>query len=252
MFDSVGRDLDDEALKRGAQSAGLLSLLAGGGLAVFFLAGLYVVQETELLPVLEDMVMAEVLEEDNLEAPPPPPPPPPPAAADASTEEEEEETPTPDEMVEKVEELKQEVKEEMKSDAKPAGVVGGQEGGVAGGVVGGVQGGVVGGVVGGQLGGGAPPKYKVVRQSEIEWKTQPMPAYPDAARGLGFGDTACKATIALTAEGLVEEVKVNADCPKVFQGPLRDALTRWKAYPYRVDGNKVAVQFTGLFTFKEH
>ena len=251
MFDSVGRDLDEEALQRSAKSAGLVAFLTALGGGALFLSTLFVLEQAEILPPLEEMILTEVVEEDELAAPPPPPPPPPPAAADASTEEEDTEEPEPDDMVEDVQELKDEVKDEMKSDAKPAGVVGGVAGGVAGGVVGGVQGGIVGGVIGGT---GTAPATSVakppVKFEDVRWKYQPQPPYPEAARGLGLGEPYCNVKISLNEKGRVDEVKIIEDsaCSKVFHLSLRETVQQWKAAPMMVAG--VPTAYETKFRFK--
>jgi len=235
MFDSVGRDLDEEALARTAKSS-LLTLLLGGSIAAgFFAAGLFAVKEY-VAPVIQEEIMELAQEEAEMEAPPPPPPPPPPPAAAAQEEEQdEEEEPTPDEMTDEVKELKDEVKQEMKSDVKPAGV----------------EGGVVGGVVGGQLGapaGGTPPK--VVHHSEIEWKKRYDPVYPAQAKGLGLGEQACKVVIKIDEEGVPYDISIEG-CPKVFHEETRNALMKWRAYPLKVGGQKIKIQSTILVKYRE-
>jgi protein TonB len=257
MFDSVGRDLDEEALQRSAKSAGLVAFLTAWGSAALFVSTLFVLEQAEILPAPDDMILTEVAEEDELAPPPPPPPPPPPAAADASTEEEDTEEPEPDDMVEEVKDLKDEVKDEMKSDAKPAGEVGGVEGGVAGGVVGGVQGGIVGGEVG-STGKPPPPPEPVVARPEVKmddvvWTYQPTPPYPEAARGLGLSDPNCSVKISLNDKGLVDDVKIveAASCPKVFHLSLRETLASWKAKPMKVGGVAAAFQTKFLFKYRQ-
>jgi hypothetical protein len=250
MFDSVGRDLDEEALARTAKSTFLTVLLGGSVAAGLTAAGMFMVKEY-VAPVIQEQIVEIAQAEDELEAPPPPPPPPPPpAAASAQEEEEEPDEETPDEMVEEIKDLKEEVKEEVKSDVKPAGVEGGQVGGVEGGVVGGVQGGVVGGVVGGVLGstGGTPPK--IIHHSEIEWKKKVDPIYPQQAKGLGLGEQTCKVIIKLDEEGVPYDLKIDG-CPNNFHGETRDALMKWRSYPYKVGGTKLKVQSTILVKYRE-
>lgn len=244
MFDSVGRNIDDEALKRQAQSVGIATLLVSLISCAGIITTLYTVKEMVApTPVDQEVVEVDLAEEDpGLVAPPPPPPPPP--SAGAQEEEEEETTPTPDEMQDP-QELKPEIKEEIKSDVKPAGVEGGVEGGVVGGVVGGVQGGVVGGVIGGQLGGDG---VKVVHQSKIEWKKQDQPEQPKAAAGLGLGEQVCKAVITLSSDGVPTKVTVDK-CPAIFHDGTREALMRWRAYPYKDNGIKVPVQFVVMVRY---
>lgn len=252
MFDSVGKNLDEDAAKRQAQSAAIAAGLAGLAAAVVVCAGLWTVKEVVLDPIMDDEILEVDLAEEDLEMdapPPPPPPPPPPAAASAEEEEpdDEDDTPQTEEMTEEIVELKEEIKDEMKSDVKPKGVVGGVEGGVEGGVVGGVQGGVVGGVVGGVLGGTGP---KVVHHSEVEVKKRVQPDYPSAARGMAMGAQRCLATVYIDEKG--EPFKVEIDkCPKVFHPNTEEALLKWRWYPYRADGQKLKVKTKIAVTYKE-
>jgi protein TonB len=243
MFDSVGRNIDDEALKRQAQSVGIATLLVGVIAGALFVKTLYTIKEMVApTPVDAEIVEVELPEDPGLEAPPPPPPPPP--SAGAQDESQDETTPSPDEMQDP-QELKPEIKDEVKSDVKPAGVEGGVVGGVAGGVVGGVNGGVVGGVLGGQLGGDG---VKVVHQSKIEWKKLVKPEYPKAALGLGLGDQSCKAIITLSAEGVPTKVTVDG-CPQIFFDGTREALLSSRTYPYKDNGIKAAVQTVVLIKY---
>ena len=89
MFDNIGKDLDEEANKRRAQSFLISLALTGIGVALSVVATWRVVET--VAPELLDEEMVEVLIEDETlddEAPPPPPPPPPPPAAAAEEEEE--------------------------------------------------------------------------------------------------------------------------------------------------------------------
>jgi periplasmic protein TonB len=244
MFDNIGKSLDEEANKRQAASFALTLAMLGLGTAVFVGITMWtaaqVVQNTDLLDDMVELIEEEIMQDD---APPPPPPPPPPAAASASEEEDVEDD--PDEMVEEIKELTEEVKEEVKSEARPAGVEGGVEGGVAGGVVGGVQGGVIGGVVGGQLGAGV----KVFHSSELEVKKKVQPEYPDAARELSLGDQRCLVKVLIDEEGVPYDVRVES-CPKVFEAVTREAMLKWRWYPPRDGKNKVRAQTTIAITYK--
>jgi hypothetical protein len=251
MFDSVGRDLDEEALARQAKSALLTSILGGAIALAIVAAGMWKIREIQREAPAEVLADLTAEEEAPMEAPPPPPPPPPPPAAAAAEEEQEEETePEPDEMTEEVEELKEEVKQEMKSDVKPAGQEGGVEGGQVGGVVGGTLGGVEGGVIGGQLGaeGGTPPK--VIHHSEIQWKKRIDPAYPVAAQGLGLGEQRCTTTVYFDPEGVPTKVDVD-NCPKIFHETVREAMLKSRAYPYKANGQKISTQAKIIFNFKD-
>ena len=243
MFEGVGKNRDEEALKRSAQSviaaAVLTAVTAAAAFAwVTYQAARYVVEE--VLEVDDEMVEVVMEDVDLGEAPPPPPPPPPPPAAsepEPEEEEIEEETePTPDEMVEEVEELEEEVEEEVKKEVVK-GVEGGVEGGEEGGVVGGVIGGVEGGVIGGQLGGA-----RTFHHSEVQVKRRVSPHYPDSAKDLNLGDVSCKVRIFIDDKGVPYDIAFEA-CPKVFHASAEDALMKWRWYPAKFEGNKVKAQF---------
>ncbi len=248
MFDNIGKDLDQEANKRRAQSFFVSLAMIGGGVGFFLGITAYTAVELVLEPMMDEE-MVEVLLEEGLddEAPPPPPPPPPPAAATDAEEEEEEDDPDPDEVQDEVKELKDDVKDEMKNDKKPAGVEGGVEGGVAGGVVGGVIGGVEGGVLGGQLGAGGGPK--VFHHSELEAKKKVQPEYPEAALSLNLGDQRCMVRVFIDEEGVPYDVIVEK-CPNVFHPVTKETILKWRWYPPKDGKNKVKAQTTIGVTYK--
>ena len=242
MFDNIGKDTDQDANKRRAQSFFLSLLVIGSGVGVSVYLS-YRVAEVVLEPIFDEEMVEGIIEDaevDDAAPPPPPPPPPPPAAADAS-EEEEEEDPDPEEIPDDVKTLDKPVDDEMKNDKKPAGVEGGVEGGVAGGVVGGVIGGVEGGVVGGQLGGGSGPK--VFHHSELEVKKRVQPEYPETARSMNLGDQRCMAKVFIDEEGVPYEVIVEK-CPNVFHPATKEAILKWRWYPPKDGKNKVKAQTT--------
>ncbi|MBN2799355.1 MAG: energy transducer TonB [Deltaproteobacteria bacterium] len=243
MFDSVGKNIDEEQRKRQAWTLGLMLLL--GGLAGVTTVGLGAFTATKMIleQVAESDDMIEVVIEEaeaDLAPPPPPPPPPPPAAADEPEEEEEpDEEPdkvNPDEMVEDVQDLEEDPSDKMQSEIKPAGVQGGVEGGVEGGVVGGVMGGIVGGELGGQLG------PRVFHHSEVQVKRRVVPEYPAAAKDLNLGDVDCKARVFIDEEGTPFDIQFEA-CPRVFHQSTRDAIMKWRWYPAKVNREKVQAQF---------
>ena len=248
MFDNVGRDLDEEAAKRQAQSAFLTLVVLGSIGGAILLAGLYKAAEVVMdLPQDEELVELEVESAED-EAPPPPPPPPPPPA-DAGAEETEDTETQPDEMTEEVKELKEEVKEEVKNEVAPSG---GQEGGVEGGVVGGQVGGVIGGVVGGVVGGtlgGTGGGYQTVHNSQVKKKSGAIPDYPDQAKELHLGEQSCKAKLRVDEKGEVEDVDVSG-CLEVFHPNTKAALMGWKYFPQRVDGRAIKFQTTVMVQFK--
>lgn len=231
MFDSIGRDLDEEANKRSAISFAITVGGIGAGALAFMAASYFVVKQVapELL-VLDDMVEV-MLDEEALEAPPPPPPPP------SSAPEEEDEEEEPDEMVEEIKELEEKIEEEVKAKKEPAG----PKGGVEGGVIGGVEGGVVGGTLGGP---------KMFHHSQLTAKKKVQPVYPSAAETLNLGDQRCQARVFIDETGRVYDVKVDK-CPKVFHTATQSALMQWRYYPPKSGKEKVKAQILIGVTFKK-
>lgn len=251
MFDSVGRNLDDEAAKRSAQSAVIMAIAVSCTAGVVVLAGMWTVREI-IRDELEDLdiVQVEILEEDmeDLEAPPPPPPPPPPPSGPEPDDEEDDEEEEPDELDDQVQDLEEKVEDKIKDADKPKGVEGGVEGGQEGGVIGGVIGGVEGGVLGGKLGGTGGAK--VVHHSQVEVKKRVDPRYPPAARGLGLSTQRCIATVEIDTQGVPTRVNVDS-CPKVFHPSTEEALLKWRWYPYKIDGERVDVSTKIAVVYKE-
>ncbi|MCB9664942.1 MAG: energy transducer TonB [Alphaproteobacteria bacterium] len=251
MFDSVGRNLDEDANKRGATAVGIIVLLTGATALAIVLAGLWAVREI-VREVVEDdapmLVDLEPEEEADDLLPPPPPPPPPSSGPEEEEEEEEDDAEEEPDELEDVQELEEEVKEEpVKSAERPKGVEGGVEGGQEGGVIGGVLGGVEGGVLGGSLNSGP----KVVHHSQVEWKRKVEPRYPMAAKGMGLGEQRCIAEVHIDADGVPTRVSVDR-CPKVFHAGTEEALLKWRSYPYKLDGEKITVSVKIAVVYREN
>jgi protein TonB len=233
LFDSVGRDLDENATKRSLLSLVITLAGLGTGMGGFIATSYLLVKEVapELLG-LEDISMVEILEEDLMDAPPPPPPPPP----SSGPEEEEEDVEEPDEMVEEIKELEEKVETEVKNKAAPTPVPGGVEGGV----IGGVEGGVIGGTLGGA---------RVFHHSELDVKKRVQPVYPEAAKAMNLGDQRCKVRIFIDETGRPYDVRVEG-CPKVFHSAARNAFMKWRWYPPKSGREKVKAQILIGTTFK--
>ena len=233
MFDSIGRDLDEEANKRSAISVAITIALIGAGSLGFMAATALVVKK--MAPEAYDemvQIFTEEQVEDELEAPPPPPPPPPSAAPEEEDDEQE-----PDEMVEEIKELDEKIDKEIKAKKEPAGPKGGMEGGV----IGGVEGGVVGGTLGGP---------KMFHHSQLTAKKKIQPIYPSAAETLNLGDQRCQARVFIDETGRVYDVQVNK-CPKVFHTATQSALMQWRYYPPKSGKEKVKAQILIGVTFKK-
>jgi outer membrane biosynthesis protein TonB len=245
MFDSVGKNLDEDAAKRSAQSALIASVLVAAVASAVVCAGLWKVKQVVLDENTEPEIVEIQLEEEapDIAAPPPPPPPP---AASAPVEEEEEVVPNSDDMVEDVKKLDEEIDKAMKSDVTPPGEDGGSDGGEANGVTNGSVGGETNGDINGQFGGGP----RVVHYSQVEVKKRVEPTYPAAARGLGLGEQRCKVTVDIDAEGVPTRVAIDG-CPKVFHPETEQAIYKWRWYPFKSEGVKAAAQFTIMVKYRE-
>jgi len=246
MFDNVGRDLDEEAGKRQAQS--LLISVLGLGAVVGFLVGLtaYTAADLVLEPV-DDGEMAPVVIALDAEATPElpslPPPPPPPAAAKAEVEPDVEPEPEPD-PDSSPDDLKEPLDEVIRDAVQPPGVDGGVDGGDPDGEIGGRHGGEVGGT-GTELGGTAPTAF---HHSDLETKRRVQPVYPKAAKSMNLGQQRCKALVKIDASGSPYDVQVE-DCPVVFHAPTREALLKWRWYAPRDGRQKVAAQTVITITY---
>lgn len=247
MFDTIGRDLDEEANKRRAQS--LLLSLVGLGAVVGFVVGVTAytaaelvadtTQDTEMVP----LVLADP--EVELDGPNLPPPPPPSAAkAEVEPEDDVEPEPEPDPDSAPVE-LKEPVEAPMRSAARPAGMDGGVDGGDPNGEPGGIPGGVDGGT-GDRPGDGGEPR--TFHHRELETRRRVQPVYPKGAQTLNLGEQRCKARVRISAEGVPTDIVVE-DCPSVFHGPTREALLQWRWYPPRDGKRKVEAQTVIAITY---
>jgi outer membrane biosynthesis protein TonB len=91
---------------------------------------------------------------------------------------------------------------------------------------------------------------KVIHHTEVQWARQsPLPRYPSAAKSMNLGDQNCKVRLFLDAKGFVTDLEF-VQCNPVFHEACRTAMTRWKAFPVRAAGRKVATQFVMNVKFK--
>jgi hypothetical protein len=246
MFDTIGRDLDDEANKRRAQSL-LLSLL-GMGAVMGFAVGITAYTAVELVTELDadtDMVPVVLAEPDAApDLPTLPPPPPPPAAAKAEVEPDDQVEPEPDPDTTPTE-LQEPPDDIVRSEARPDGEDGGVDGGDLDGELGGIPGGEKGGT-GDRLGTSGGPK--VFHHQELQTRSRVQPVYPKAARSMNLGEQRCKARVQIDATGRPYDVVVE-DCPAVFHAPTKEALLKWRWYAPRDGRRKVAAQTVIAITY---
>jgi outer membrane biosynthesis protein TonB len=244
MFETIGRDVDDEANRRKAQSV-LLSL-AGMAAVTGFVLGLtaYTAVDRVLEPPVDvEMFDLVLVEPDSAPALPGLPPPPPAAAkAEVETPVDTEPEPDPDTTPET---LTEPVTEVIQTASRPMGKDGGVDGGDPDGEDGGKHGGVPGGTGDGD-GGGADPR--VFHHSELQPKKRVQPDYPEGARALSLGDQRCKAVVTIDEEGVPTSVVVQ-DCPTVFHTATKEALFKWRWYAPKDGRRKVSAQTVIAITY---
>jgi len=248
MFETIGRDLDDDAGKRRAQSL-MLSLL-GLGAVVGFTVGITAYTAVDLVTSLEsDGDMAPVVlagPDASPDLPSLPPPPPPPAAAKAEVEPEDDVEPDPvvDPDATPVE-LQEPPDDAIRAASRPAGMDGGVDGGEEDGELGGLRGGQKDGT-GDRLGTSGGPR--VFHHAELETSRRVQPVYPKNARAMNLGEQRCKARVQIDATGRPYDVVVE-DCPAVFHAPTKEALLKWRWYAPRDGRRKVAAQTVIAITY---
>jgi hypothetical protein len=227
MFDTIGRDTDDEAVSRRAKAV-LLTLLGVGGVCGLVVGvSAYLAARTLLDDALvPDERMVELLEPLDPSLGAPPPPPPPAGRADGAESE-------PDEPPEVVPPLEDPVSAPLVDEATPQGTDDGVDGGDPDGVAGGLPGGQPGGFPG-ATGTGLVSFH----HTELSVKRRVFPGYPDAALALSLGEQRCLADVSLDERGTPFDVTVTG-CPAVFDGPTREALYQWRWYPPRVGSRAV-------------
>jgi len=226
MFDTIGRDLDDERNQRRAQSL-LISVVGMGGVIGFVLGlGVYTAAELVAEEVDDDgpMVMIDLAEAPPDHAPPDLPPAPPKLQGVAAPDDA---PPAPVPDPDLTPQLAPPVERPIADSQPPAGDPHGRPDGHADGVDGGTPGGDPNGRPGGEGGGGGP---QVFHHRELSTRVAPKPRYPDNARALNLGAVTCKARVTIDPRGRPEAVVVE-HCPKVFHPETRETLLRWRWYP---------------------
>jgi len=228
MFDNIGKDLDEQATRRKAESFLYTTLIIGASLGV--IVYLTARAAPQIMEAIEDLDMVQVDFGEEIEDTSPPPPPPPPASSSADESE-------PDEVVEEVAELQEIVEKPIvkAAELKPAGVKGGVEGGV--------EGGVIGGVVGGTGVG------RMVSYRDVKIKVPANLMYPNEAKPLNLGNQQCHVTVSIDPKGVPEDVRVK-NCPEVFHAEVKRAMRKARWWPYKTGGSKQRAQFTFLITFR--
>jgi hypothetical protein len=231
MFDTIGRDVDEQATKRRALSLMMTLALAAAG--VGFIVGVGVYGAAELVFDEVDEPMFEVaLADDEPALPDLPGLPPPPAAAGVDRADAPE--PTPDEPTDRVAPL-QEPEAALRDQAPAVGQPDGVDGGDREGEPGGRPGGAPGGDGDGD-GDGVGRNIKTFHHSELRARRRVDPSYPEPAKGLGLGEQRCKTIVHIDPDGVPSRVEVEG-CPEVFHAETRAALLRWRWAPPR-DGQR--------------
>ena len=235
MFDTIGRNDDDDASRRGFVALLISSLLVGGvGAFAVGWASYQVVErvtdpvestEIAFLDPVPDVIPLPELPElprgrpgpagDVAEA----------GTADRVLEPEPDAPPEPEEPDTRIDRLP-----EPSPIANSVGTTGppGSTSGVAGGT------GDCPDCGGGGRGGGD----LYVHSSELEARRRVEPRYPSEAMGMGLGEQTCALRLRVDEKGMSQVVAVER-CDPVFHAEVTDALSRWRYYPKRVDGTKV-------------
>lgn len=248
MFDNIGRDLDEEARKRGATSLFLTtsSIVAAIGLVVG--VGAYIVVD-EIIEVQEPPRFVELFEPEEDPASLPPLP-----ALPKGTSEPEAQTtpPAPDTMVDKIEELTKEVDDHIAEVNKPQGIADGDENGDPDGAKDGVPRGT--GEKPGDGSGrcgtpGAAPCVRVFHHSELEARRKTNPEYPESARALNIGEQRCLVTVYIDEEGTPYDASV-ANCPSAFHEESKAAILQWRWYPPKDGKSRVKAQTTIAINYR--
>ena len=239
MFDTVGRELDEGAVKRQAVSALATFALIGSSVVIVLLYSAYRVVESVVMPQADqEMVEVELVDPAMEDEPPPPPPPPPSSGAQIEEEKTEDEVkPQVEEPVDEIKQLDEKVEEKVQNDVAPVGAAGGVEGGVEGGVAGGVVGGQVGGTGTNLLG-----SIRTFHHSDLQIKRRVDPVYPDAALDMNLGEQLCRVRVVIDESGVPTQV-IAENCPKVFQASAEQALMKWRWYAAKAGSQKVSAQF---------
>ncbi len=245
MFDNIGKDLDEQANRRRAESLLYTTLIIGTAVGIFMYLTARVA--VELVENFDELGMIELeMADEEIDAAAPPPPPPPPLGEESDDEEETELE--PDEVVEEVQELREIVEKPIVKAAGPKG----EEGGHELGVVGGKKGGTIGGDPNSPCEPGDPRCTglgRMVSYKDVKVKNMVQPTYPSAARSMNLGDQRCRVTVAIDAKGEPNSVKVRG-CPEVFHEEVKRAMFKSRWWPYKSGGSKQPAQFTILITFR--
>jgi len=243
LFDHVGKNIDEEAAKRSAQSVLMTMVLFGALGAGLFAYTAWRVTEAVIGPILNevdvDMVELDEPEEEELQAPAPPPPPlaaePEPEEEEEEEEEEEPDEPEPDEMQDP-QELDKEVETEIKETKAPAGSPEGHAQGQEGGTVGGDPESDCLDCTGTGKG------IKKIHKTDIRYKRPCVGdffKYPKAAEDLGLGPVRCIARVYIGADGVPYDVVPDkSKCPIAFHDATRAGIYKCSWYPYKSPGTK--------------
>lgn len=240
MFDGVGTSRDEEAVRRGAKSLLLGTLLGCMGVCGVTAGVLLAaappepVSAHEVEPLPFELV-AEVEPVPNIQAPPPPP------RRSAAREEDPSEPtiPQPDDLQSEPQALAETVSTVVAAEASGTadGDPLGEDGGLDGGVLNGTGEACPNGdcAVGGR-------RVVSVHHTEVQVLRRIPPRYPDAARDLELEEVRCVARITINERGVPEAVAI-VDCPQAFHAETERALLKWRFRPATVEGETTAAQF---------
>lgn len=246
MFDGVGRNRDEEATKRSAQSLVATTLLGFVGTCV---AGAVIVA-TAVPPVdssaVEDYsdVVEFVIQQQEPEALQLPAPPR--AIKRAAPDIETEVAPVEPDVEREITPLT-EVVDPVVAEAgggSPDGDIDGDPTSTHVGTPG------TGTTDCGEDCGGPPTGGPMaIHWTEVQAKRRVAPEYPDQARDMDLGEVSCKVLMTIDERGRTTGVQMKS-CPAVFHKSAEQALMKWTFYPAKAGGKSVPAQFLLSIRYK--
>lgn len=231
MFQTVGREVDEEAGRRRALAFVLVMFLALCTGAVAVVAGTLTVARVveEALP---DVPMVEVVEtEPKIEPPGAPRAPAAPRAASVASVAPIPPLPTdPAPLKDTIPQIQSVV---PTGPEGPPGPLAGPPGACTAADCGGS------GTATSGSGHGGPVQF---HWRELTVRRQVAPIYPDAAKDMNLGDVSCKVRMFIDEAGRPTDLKFEA-CPLPFQESARTAVMKWRWDPARLGDDAVPAQF---------
>lgn len=219
MFESIGRNQDQEAHRRRLKAMGITGSIAAIGFAVG-----YILTPPPQTPLsLPDPDPGPIVCLDCQE--PLQPQEEPPEAPVYGKRGGGDADPVPDDEMHERITYREPSSSKVVSQADPAGTGEGEGPGT------GNDGTTLGGCTGDDCGSGRGGDGAIdVHHTKLEARSQPQPEYPQEARRRRLGEARCKASLKIDRQGKVYDVRVS-DCDPLFQRATRQALSQWTFRP---------------------